>query len=165
MVDAEALAPAPLELVTPATPSARFLGLQRAGAKLGRIGLRHRRRCRGRARSPRCSNSARRESGIGVLGRFAGHRQAALDQDRERLVGKVGGGDGRRALADEQPQADLLAFRAADVFELAEAHLDARRAVADVERVGGGRAGGDAALDQRFGDSAGVVGGLAWRAA
>ena len=161
MVDAEALAPAPLELVTPVDRERRLLRLQRARAKLGRVRLARSSRVEDAAGSPRWSKSSGASPAYGSSGASLRHRQAALDQHAKRLVRQVGRGHGGRALADEQPQADLLAFGAADALDLAEADLHARRAVAGVKRVGGGRTGGDAALDQRFCDAAGVVGTIA----
>ena len=115
----------------------RILRLERARAKLGGIGLARDRRASRNGQLAALQQLGGRKAGIGILGRFARHRQAALDQRRQRFVRQVGRGDGRRALADEQAQADLLAFGAADALELAEAHLHARRALADIERVGG----------------------------
>ena len=136
-----------------------MLGLQRAGAKRLRIGLQAIAAVE-RGKIAKLQQVARGKPGVGVFGCFPGHRDAALDQDGEQLIGKVGGCDCRGALADKQPEADLFAFGAADILELAETHLNARRALVDVERVGRGRSDGNAALDHGFGDSAGVVGGL-----
>ena len=150
---------APLELVTPATASAASSASSaRARSSAGSGSPDPRRSSAGS--SPSCRKSRGARPAIRVFGRFASHRQAALDQRRQGFVGEVGRSDGRGAPANEQTQADLLAFGPIEAFELAEPHLHARRAVADIEGVGGGRAGRDAALDQRFGDFAGGVGGL-----
>ena len=137
----------------------RTLGLERAGTQLGRIGLAKILQVE-RRNLAQLQEIPRRQTGERVFGRFASHRQAALGQRRQGFVGEVGRSDGRRAPAIEQTQADLLAFRPIEAFQLAEPDADARRAVADIEDVGRGRAGGEAALDQQFGNSAGGVGGL-----
>ena len=64
----------------------------------------------------------------------------------------------RVRLTGEEPQTHFFAFGAADVLQLAEAHLHARRTVRGIERVGGRRAGSHAALDQGFGDAASLFG-------
>ena len=51
----------------------------------------------------------------------------------------------------------MLAFRAFDIFELAEAHLDTFRGIRAVDRIGGIRAGAAGAVDQRGGA---VTGGI-----
>ena len=136
--------PAPLELVTPATAQRGALRRRAPAREARRIG------------GSRSSSPSR-------IGDIAAHAAARRGRARRRGLraprapspgsarpasasassGQVGRSGGRRALADEQPQADLLAFRPADLLELAEAHLDAARPLADVERVGGGGAGGD----------------------
>ena len=77
------------------------------------------------------------EAGIGVLRRLARHRGGPFDQRRQRLVRQIRGGDARRAAADEQAQADLLAFGARDVLQLPEPDLHARRRISVIEGVGG----------------------------
>ena len=89
-----------------------------------------------------------REAGPGIFRRLARHRRRALDQGFERVLGEIGGGDAGRAAADEQSKADLLAFRAGDVLELAEPDLNLGRLVADVEDVGGIGAGLDRDFDK-----------------
>ena len=86
-----------------------------------------------------------------VFGRLARHRHAALDQLRQRFVAEIGRGDAGRARAVEQAQGDALAFGVADLLERAEAHLDGGRAVARIDGVDRGRAGGERAVDERLG--------------
>ena len=90
-------------------------------------GSRHRRRRATAARRAAASSGGARPAygSSGASRAIARQRSTSV---AERLVRQVRGGDRRRALADEQPQPDLLALGAADVFELAEADLDARRA-------------------------------------
>ncbi len=89
-----------------------------------------------------------REPGIGVFGRRARHRRRPLDQRGQRLGGKIGGGDARRALAGEEAQPDLLAVGAGHVLQRAEADLHFGRGVADIEGVGGVGPGLARGLDQ-----------------
>ena len=94
-----------------------------------------------------------REPGIGIFGRFA--RPSPCARSTKRRAPRREKSDDA-TLADRWPeedaQADLLAFGALDVLELAEAHLHAARAVADVDGVGGVGAGVRGALDERLGD-------------
>ena len=79
----------------------------------------------------------RREAGIADPPAPRRPSPARARPARRALRRQVGRGDGRVALADEHAQADLLAFAAVDVLERAEADLDALRALADIDRVGG----------------------------
>jgi hypothetical protein len=60
--------------------------------------------------------------------------------------------------SSERSEADLLAFGAIDVLELAEADLHARRLVAGVQRIGRRCPCGNAAFDKRFGDPPRLIG-------
>ena len=65
----------------------------------------------------------RRQARKGILGRFRRHCSATFNQRGKRLFRKVGGRDRGGALADEQAETDLLAFRAPNSLKLAEPHL------------------------------------------
>ena len=85
------------------------------------------------------------EAGEPILRSLARHRDRALRQRAQRFGCEVGRGYARRSLADEHPQADLLAFRLVDILQRTEADMDVGRAVAVIEGIGGvgtGRAGG-----------------------
>ncbi len=97
MVEAEALAPAPLELVTPDTASAAFSASSARVAKLGRIGLERIERVEER-RLAGLQEIRRREAGVRVLRRLARHCEAPLDQHAQRFRGQIGRGDSCRSL-------------------------------------------------------------------
>ena len=115
MVEADALALAPFELVTPGDCASRGLGFERSAAEIRRVGLDAVVAIEER-RVAELEQIAGCEAGIGVFGRLLRHREAALDERAQGIIGKVGRGDGRGTLADEQPEPDLLAFGAADVL-------------------------------------------------
>src|SRR3954452_25421018 len=50
----------------------------------------------------------RRETSVGIFRRLLRHREAAVYQGAQSFVRKIGRGDGRRALPDEQSKADLF---------------------------------------------------------
>ena len=72
-----------------------------------------------------------------VFRRFLCHVDGAADERRQYFRVHVGRRDGGRTLADKDSQADFLAFRAFDIFEIAQTHLHLGRGVADINGVGG----------------------------
>jgi hypothetical protein len=83
-----------------------------------------------------------RQPGPAVLRRQPRHGDSALGGDGQRLRAEIRRRHAGRTLADENPDADFLAFGAADVFKFAEADRDRCRAIADIDGVGGIGAGG-----------------------
>lgn len=79
----------------------------------------------------------RRQPGIGIFGRGAGHGHGAFGQFGQRRIAEIAGMDRSRPAADEHPQARRFAFGAFDIFQRAEAHLHPFRHIADGDRVGG----------------------------
>ena len=136
MVDAEAEALPPLLLVTPGTASAavsassaRALSAAGSGSTPSQLSS--------SGKVAVISNSAGRESGIRVVGRFARHRQHPADQRRSASSRRSDDDTLADLLAEKDAQADLFAFGAVDVLQRALAHLHAARPFADIDGVGG----------------------------
>jgi hypothetical protein len=96
---------------------------------------------------------------VRILRRLARHRHCALDQCLECRRAQVGRGDTGGALPHKHAQADVLAFGTADVFEFAQPHLHAARALGGQHDVGGAGACAHGLPDQRVSDILGLFGG------
>ncbi len=97
-----------------------------------------------------------RQHRMRILRRLTRHRDGSLDQSGERVGGQIGQPVVVAALPDEDSEADLLALRTHNIFQLAQAHLHRGRGVADIKRVGGvgaGLARGVAQRGQRLGQA------------
>ncbi len=75
------------------------------------------------------------EAAIGILGNRAGHGDGPFAQFAEAALGQIGRGDDGLALADEDPEADVGAFRAFQVFGVAEPPGDGERGAGNQDRV------------------------------
>ena len=83
-----------------------------------------------------CDGGRIGDAAIGIFGRLGGHGDRALDQPRQRLGGTVVGGDDRLALAHQHAQAKIVAFRALELFKLAQAPRMADRHALDEHGIG-----------------------------
>ena len=83
----------------------------------------------------------RRQAGEFVLRRQARHRQGAAGQGGNGIGGKIGGGDKGDPLADENAQAQIVAFAAFDIFQIAQPVGDAGGELFHQQGVGGVGAG------------------------
>ena len=108
------------------------------------------------------------EAAVGVLRHALGHGERPLDQLLEGVGGGVGRGHDGLAAADQDPEAEVLAFLALQALELAQALGVGERDRADQDGVGGVGAPG-AGLGDQIGEQVeggvGVVheGSFAWR--
>ncbi len=91
------------------------------------------------------------EPGEFVFRRGARHRHRALGQRRAAVARRVVGGYHRLAFADQDAQAEIVAFGALAFLHRAVAHLDRQRHRAHRHRVGGVGAGRARGLDQPLG--------------
>ena len=100
-----------------------------------------------------------------VLGHGARHRQGALDQLGERLRRAVARRHDRLPPADEDAQAEVLALRALELLDLAEAPGMRQRDALEQHRVGGigaGLAGAGDEILQQVEIGSGFRMGLCW---
>ena len=79
----------------------------------------------------------RRQPGIFVFRRQLRHGDGALRQARQRIGGKIGGGDERHLAAQEHPQPQIGAFAALDIFQLAQAIGNAGGDILHKQGIGG----------------------------
>jgi hypothetical protein len=97
------------------------------------------------------------EAAIGIFRHRLRHGDRAVGELLERRTVEVAGGDDRLSLADENPQAHVLVFRARQLLQLAEplAHREAE--ITPDHRVGCVGAGGFGEADGGF-EQAGKIG-------
>ncbi len=81
------------------------------------------------------------QAGVTVLRHRPGDAQGMLDQPIEAGGIELAGGDDRLALTHEHAQAQIVAFGALDLLELAQALGHGQRPALDQQRVGGIGAG------------------------
>ena len=85
---------------------------------------------------------------IFVVGCHTRHRHRALGELGDPVAADVIGRDDRLALADEHPQAHVIAFGALRLLDAAVADLDALRDAAHRDGIGGIGAGALGGIDQ-----------------
>ena len=89
-----------------------------------------------------------RQTGEFVLRRQPRHGQGAAGQGGQRVGGEIGRGDERHLLADEDAQAQIGAFAAFHIFQLAQAIGDAGGDILHQQGVGGIGAGFFGGIEQ-----------------
>ena len=106
-----------------------------------------------------CQKRGIREPGVFVLRRDARHRDRAFGERIRAVALQVVGRDHRLLAADQHAQADIVAFGAFGLLDVAVAHLDRERDRAHRDGVGGIGAGLARGLDQAFGkrDERGLI--------
>ena len=142
----------------------RLFGLKRARAKLGGIGLARRRRDRARAalRAAGARGGASPANGSSGASRAIARQRstrtpsASSDRSDDATVAERWPTNSRSPISSPSERLTLSSSPSRT--------CDPRRAVVDIECVGGARSGGDAALDERFGDVAGLFWGCMRRA-
>ena len=113
--------------------------LLRAGfRRIDKIKLGHR---------PACQQFRRGETGIFIFRRGLGHGHSAAREFRQRGIAHICGMNGGRALAEENPQAQFLAFGTPHILQLAEANLDFFGGGTDGHRISGIRTGLESEVD------------------
>ena len=143
-------AEAPPDLVTPATAMAAGLGFARAlfqHVDVGHVGIEQ-------IESREVARQQRRigEPGEAVVGRGARHGDRALGESGDAVAVEIVGRDHRLLPADEDAQADVVAFGALRFLDRAVAHLDRQRHAAHGDRVGLVGAGALGGGDETFGE-------------
>jgi len=84
-----------------------------------------------------CEHIIGREAGELVFGRKARHRDCTVDKRGNRVAREVGCRGGSRSFADEYPQTDFGALRAADIFQNAKPDRHIARCAGPVNNIGG----------------------------